>query len=37
MKTLREVGYNGAVISEVDGDWAAHARTAEAMRKIVQM
>ena len=37
MAALREVGYRGAVVSEVDGDWEAHARTAEAMRKIVQM
>lgn len=37
MSALRALPYDGPVISEVGGDWDAHRRTAEAMRKIVQM
>ncbi|MBW3622210.1 MAG: sugar phosphate isomerase/epimerase [Armatimonadetes bacterium] len=37
MQAIRSVGYDGPVVSEVSGDWEQHARTAEAMRKIVKM
>jgi hexulose-6-phosphate isomerase len=37
MACLREIGYDGPVISEVGGDWDQHARTAESMRKIIRM
>jgi len=37
MKTLREIGYDDCVISEVGGDLDAHRKTAETMRKIIAM
>ncbi|HEY3282532.1 MAG TPA: sugar phosphate isomerase/epimerase family protein [Armatimonadota bacterium] len=37
MSALRAIPYDGPVISEVDGDWEAHRRTAETMREILAL
>lgn len=37
MKTLREIGYDGPVISEVGGTPDDHRKTAETMKKILAM
>ena len=37
MKALRDVGYTGPVVQEVGGGWEQDKKTAEVMRKIIQM
>jgi hexulose-6-phosphate isomerase len=37
MAALRSVGYTGPVVQEVGGGWEQDKKTAEAMRKIVEM
>ncbi|NOZ21910.1 MAG: sugar phosphate isomerase/epimerase [Planctomycetes bacterium] len=37
MATLRDIGYDGPIIQECSGDLDAHRKTAETMRKIVEM